>query len=116
MPQLITYGNELIRINPSNNRIEYSTNRGISWLSRYSGSSCGTFLDMIPYNGKILAVTDKGLYYSSNKGISWLSRCTSTQAKTFVQLQDCGRELLAHTNDGHLYYSTNEGISWLRRH
>ena len=43
MPQLITYGNELIRINPANNRIEYSTNRGISWISRYSGSSCGTF-------------------------------------------------------------------------
>lgn len=48
MPQLITYGNELIRINPANNRIEYSSNRGISWMSRYSGSSCGTFRDLIP--------------------------------------------------------------------
>ena len=34
MPQLITYGNELIRINPANNRIEYSTNEGISWMRR----------------------------------------------------------------------------------
>jgi hypothetical protein len=115
MPQLITYGNELIRINPANNIIEYSTNRGISWMSRYSVSSCGTFRDLLPYNGKIVAITDKGVYYSSNKGISWMSRNTSSQAKTFIAIQDDGRELLAQTNDGHLYYSTNEGISWMRR-
>ena len=115
MPQLITYGNELIRINPANNRIEYSTNSGISWISRYSGSSCGTFRDLVPYNGKIIAITDKGVYYSSNKGISWISRNSSSQAKTFIAIQDAGRELLAQTSDGHLYYSTNEGISWMRR-
>ena len=74
MPQLITYGNELIRINPANNRIEYSTNRGISWMSRYSGSSCGTFRALLPYNGKIIAITDKGVYYSTNEGISWMRR------------------------------------------
>ena len=74
MPQLITYGNELIRINPANNRIEYSTNRGISWMGRFSGSSCGTFRDLLPYNGKIIAITDKGVYYSTNEGISWMRR------------------------------------------
>ena len=74
MPQLRTYNNELIRINPVNNRIEYSTNRGISWMSRYSGSSCGTFRDLVPYNGKIIAITDKGVYYSFNKGIAWMRR------------------------------------------
>jgi len=68
MPQLITYGNELIRINPANNRIEYSINRGISWISRYSGSNCGTFRDLVPYNGKIIAITDKGVYYSPGLG------------------------------------------------
>ncbi|MBR0299831.1 MAG: hypothetical protein IJQ93_05900 [Bacteroidales bacterium] len=56
MPQLITYGDELIRINPANNRIEYSTNRGISWITRYSGSSWVTFRDLVPYNGKMLAM------------------------------------------------------------
>lgn len=115
MPQLITNGNELIRINPANNHIEYSTNRGITWMSRYSGSTCGVFRDLLPYNGKMIALTDKGVYYSSNKGISWMSRYTGSAAKTFVALQDAGRELLAQTHDGHLYYSTNEGISWMRR-
>ena len=81
MPQLITNGNELIRINPANNHIEYSTNRGITWMSRYSGSTCGVFRDLLPYNGKMIALTDMGVYYSSNKGIistnegiSWMRR------------------------------------------
>ena len=91
MPQLITYGNELIRINPSNNRIEYSTNRGLSWMSRYSGSNCGRFRDLCPYNGKIVAITDKGVYYSTNKGLSWMSKCTSSSARTFIAIQDAGR-------------------------
>ena len=115
MPQLITVNNELIRVNPANHHLEYSTNRGVSWISRYSGSSCGTFRDLAPYNGKIFAVTDKGVYYSSNKGVSWISKCTGSAAKTFVAIQDAGRELLAQTSDGHLYYSTNEGVSWIRR-
>ena len=115
MPQLINYGNEFIRINVSNNKIEYSTNRGLSWMTRYNGSSCGTFRDLIPYNGKIIACTDKGVYYSSNRGISWMGRNLSSQARTFVAIQDAGRELIAQTYDGHIYYSTNEGISWMRR-
>ena len=115
MPQLITYGNELIRINPVNNRIEYSTSRGISWVARYSGSSCGTFRDMVVHNGKIVAITDKGVYYSTSKGLSWVSKNSSSAAKTFVAIQDAGRELLAQTSDCHLYYSTSEGLSWVRR-
>jgi photosystem II stability/assembly factor-like uncharacterized protein len=115
MSQLITYGNELIRINPANNRIEYSTNRGVSWVSRYSGNSYGTFRDLVLHNGKIVAITDKGVYYSPNKGVSWVSKNSSPAAKTFVALQDAGRELLAQTADGHLHYSTNEGASWIRR-
>ena len=98
MPLLVPYGNELIRINTANNRIEYST-----------------FRDPIPYGGKLLALTDKGVYYSTNKGASWIAKYTGQYAKTFAALQDSGRELLATTTDGHLYYSTNEGASWIRR-
>ncbi|MCR4565360.1 MAG: hypothetical protein K5651_04625 [Bacteroidales bacterium] len=115
MPQLIPYGSEMIRINTANNKIEYSTNRGASWSTRYSGSSCGTFRDMIEYGGKLIALTDRGIYYSTNKGASWSSRYTGSAAQTFVSLMDSGREILASTSDGHLYYSTNEGASWSRR-
>lgn len=115
MPQLINWGNELIRINPSNNRIEYSTNRGLSWIGRYSGSNCGVFRDLLPYGSKIIAITDKGVYYSTNKGLSWISKNTSPSVRNFVAIQDAGREILAQTSDGHLYYSTNEGLSWIRR-
>ena len=116
MPQLITYGNELIRINPAKNSIEYSTNRGASWMTRYSGSSCGTFRDLLPYDGIILACTDKGIYYTTNKGASWMCRNSGSSTREFVVLQDAGRELLAQSSDGHLYYSTNAGASWMRRH
>ena len=115
MPQLIPYGSEMIRINTANNKIEYSTNRGASWNTRYFGSSCGNFRDMIDYGGKLIALTDKGIYYSTNKGASWNCRYSGSSAKSFVSLMDAGREILANTNDGHLYYSTNEGASWNRR-
>ena len=55
MPQIITYGAELIRINTSKNKIEYSTNKGATWNSRYSGSSVGTFIDLIEYGNEIIA-------------------------------------------------------------
>lgn len=115
MPSLINYGTELIRINFSNNRIEYSTNRGASWISRYSGSSSGQFYDLLQYGNEILACTDKGLYYSTNKGASWSCRCSGSIAKTLVSIQDGGRELLGSSDDGHIYYSTNKGASWIRR-
>ena len=113
MPQLITFGNELIRINPARNSIEFSTSRGLSWITRHYGGSCGTFRDLLPYNGKLFAATDKGVYYSTTKGLSWI--CKNTTMKNFVAIQDAGRELLAQTADGHLYYSTTEGLSWIRR-
>ena len=115
MPQMITYGNELIRINLSNNKIEYSTNRGSSWITRYSGSNCGQFRDLLDYGNEIIACTDKGLYYSTNTGSSWICRSSGSIAKTLVAIQDGGRELLGSSNDGHLYYSTNKGSSWIRR-
>ena len=32
---MISFGGELIRINPSNNSIEFSHNRGVSWIRRH---------------------------------------------------------------------------------
>lgn len=75
MSQMINRGNELIRICPNNeNKVEYSTNGGRSWISRYSGSSCGEFEDLTDNGNEILATTSKGLYYSTNEGRSWIKR------------------------------------------
>lgn len=114
MPQLISFGSEMIRINPANNRIEYSTNRGFSWCTRYSGISVGTFVDLLPYGNEIIAATSKGIYYSTNKGSSWCGRYLGNSSGSFLSLMDGGREILAQTSKG-LYYSTNKGSSWCRR-
>jgi len=75
MSQMIIKGKELIRINPSKtNIVEYSTNSGRSWHSRYSGTSCGNFNDLTDNGKEMLATTTKGLYYSTNDGRSWHKR------------------------------------------
>lgn len=112
MPQLINYGKEMLKISPKG--IEYSTNSGRSWITRYTGSSCGTFIDLLPYGSELLAITSKGIYYSTNEGRSWISRYTGSSCGVFQNLADGGKELLANTNKG-LYYSTNSGRSWIKR-
>jgi hypothetical protein len=68
---MLNLGNELLRICPSNaEKLEYSTNGGSSWYSRYS-SGVGKFSDLTESGSEILGTTDKGLYYSTNKGNSW---------------------------------------------
>lgn len=115
MPKMIQYGSELIRINPANNHIEYSTSQGRMWSSRYTGSSCGTFIDLLPYGNELLAATSKGVYYSTSEGRMWSSRYTGSSCGTFQALQDGGNELLAMTDKG-LYYSTSQGRMWSLRH
>lgn len=114
MPTMITNGNELIRINPAKNTIEYSTSGGRSWITRYSSSSYGIFKDLLMYGNELLVVTSKGLYYSTSQGRSWVSRYTGSSCGEFISLMDGGRELLAQTTKG-LYYSTSQGRSWIRR-
>ena len=88
---------------------------GRSWLVRYTGSGCGRFIDLLPFAGKLLALTDKDVYCSTTGGRSWLIRSSSSIAQSLVSLQDGGRELIGMTADGHIYTSTTEGASWLRR-
>lgn len=114
MPQMINLGNELIRINLSNNRIEYSTDKGRNWNNRCSSSYAGTFIDLLEYENEILACTSKGIYYSTDKGRNWNSRCSSSYAGTFNSLQNNGNELLAITSKG-LYYSKDKGRNWNKR-
>ena len=115
MPQIITVGRELLRINSARNIIEFSINGGRSWAPRCSSSSYGTFVDLLQFGREILACTTKGLYFSQNECRSFAPRCTNTSTYgEFLSLQSNGSELLANTSKG-LYYSRNEGRSWVNR-
>ena len=110
---MVTFGNELVRFNPSNKRIEYSTNRGLTWNTRNSSPSIGNVKSIIVYGNELILCSDKGVMYSNNKGVSWFTRNSSK--KDFIDLLDTGREILATKEDGSIYYSTDKGISWYRR-
>ncbi len=113
--RMVQTSNEIVRINPQKaNQIDYSTNGGRTWITRYSGTSSGEFIDMVIYNGELIAITSKGVYYSTNSGRTWMSRYTGTSCGKFLSLMDNGKELLAQTEKG-LYYSTNSGRTWMRR-
>ena len=75
MSQMILKGKEMIRINPTTKtKIEFSTNQGRSWISRYNSNSYGDFLDLTDNGKEILGMTTKGLYFSNNDGRSWIKR------------------------------------------
>ena len=73
MPTMISLGSEMLRSNPKDSKkLEYSTNKGLSWHPRFSGSSSvGTFSDLMDGGKEILGTTNIGLFYSTNKGLSW---------------------------------------------
>ena len=113
--RMVQTSNEIVRINPQKaNQINYSTNGGRTWISRYTGTSCGDFIDMVIYNDELIAITSKGVYYSTSSGRTWISRYSGTSCGKFLSLMDNGKELLAQTEKG-LYYSTNSGRTWMRR-
>lgn len=76
MSQIITRGKELIRISPKDNKkLEKSTNGGVSWTSKFGGSSAvGEFQDLTDIGKEILGTTSKGLFKSTNDGISWTKK------------------------------------------
>lgn len=75
MSQMIIYNGEMIRICPNNsNKLEYSKNDGRTWSTRFSGSSYGTFMELIDNGKELLANTSKGLFYSKNEGRTWSKR------------------------------------------
>ena len=86
MPQMVNLGRELVRINMQKNCVEYSQNRGRSWVVRCSSSSYGEFRDLLEYGSELLACTSKGLYVSTNEGRSFAPRCTNSSYGDFLNL------------------------------
>ena len=113
--RMVQTSNEIVRINPQKaNQIDYSTNGGRTWITRYSGTSSGEFIDMVIYNDELIAITSKGVYYSTRSGRTWINRYSGTSCGKFLSLMNNDKELLAQTDKG-LYYSTNSGRTWMRR-
>ena len=82
-------------------------------MMRYSGN-VGEFIDLLPYQNELIAITTKGVYYSTNGGRTWMVRYSGTSCGQFLSLMNNGKELLAQTDKG-LYYSTNSGRTWMKR-
>ncbi len=114
MPQIISVGGELVRINAAKNSIERSINSGVSWIPRYTGTAAGTFCDLFVFGNELLACTSKGIYCSTNGGMSWIPRCITASAGDFISLASDGTKLLATTSKG-LYISRNGGRGWIKR-
>lgn len=55
--------------------VYYSSNKGISWISRNTTSAAKTFIAIQDSGRELLAQTSDGhIYYSTNEGISWIRR------------------------------------------
>ena len=113
MPQLITVGNTMYRINIRENRLEFSKTNGILWVKLTSmGPRYGRLKDLLWFHSKLFALTDTGLWYSMNGGADW-GRCGSGKVvESLVALQDGGKYLYGMSADGHFWFSINEGACW----
>ncbi len=113
MAQMIQYGREMLRINPSNNTIEY-TRDGRNWTRRYSSQYYGTFFDLCLVGSDIYAATQKGVIYSHDGGTNWTTKCTSSAYGTFQSLMLRGTEIWATTTKG-TFASKDGGRNWTRK-
>lgn len=76
MPKMIIVKNELLRICPKDaHKLEFSINKGQTWLPRYvSASNIGEFKDLVDTGKELIATTSVGLCFSVNGGRTWLRR------------------------------------------
>lgn len=76
MPVMIIVKNELLRISPKDaHKLEFSTNKGQTWLPRFvAGSNIGEFKDLVDTGKELIATTSVGLCFSVNGGRTWLRR------------------------------------------
>lgn len=113
MPQLIQFGREMLRINPSNNVIELSRD-GRNWTRKCSSQSYGTFYDLCDVGADIYAATSKGVFISRDGGTNWTCKCNSSAYGTFQSLMLRGTELWATTTKG-TYASKDGGRNWVKK-
>jgi len=115
MPQLVSDGPRLYKVNMAKNCIDVSYTKGVLWVSRSRmGSKFGRLKDLLWFHNHLFALTDTGIWFSNNQGSDWGCRGSSKTARSMVALQDGGKNLQGLHQDGHLYESYNEGADWRR--
>ena len=114
MPQIITIGSTLMRVNAQKNMLEVSVTGGRTWNPRFRSTSHGTLRDLLYYKGSVYMCCDRGVFVSSTEGKTFNPRYTGSGCGQFLNLQDNGREIIATTSNG-FYRSENEGKTWLKR-
>lgn len=116
MPQLISVGNKLFRINPVSNKLEISSSDGILWITRGSiNGRYGKLKDILWFHNQLFALTEKNLLRSRNEGCDWGSCGSGKTIEGLIAIQDGGRYLYALSSDGHFLQSYNEGADWMRK-
>ena len=113
MTQLLQCGAEMLRINPSNNAVEYSRD-GRNWTRRYSSRYYGTFYDLCLVGSDVYAATQKGVIFSRDGGRNWTGKYTGSSCGTFQTLMLRGIEIWAQTTKG-TYVSKDGGRNWMKR-
>lgn len=113
MPQLVSDGTMLYRINLAKNRIELARSGGTQWVYRSTFGRKGNLRDLLWFHNRLFALTDTGIWSSSNQGADWGKYGSSGTARKLVALQDGGRYMLGLHEDGRLYRSSNEGVDWV---
>ncbi|MDR3048341.1 MAG: hypothetical protein LBV16_00625 [Elusimicrobiota bacterium] len=107
---MVKFGKELLRIDPTNKQnLQYSTDDGKSWNTRFYSSSYGNFRALLSYKYYVFLVAGGGVYRSSDHGISW-DEC---EVVSKVEFREWLR--IDPTNEQNLQYSTNDGESWETR-
>lgn len=116
MPQLISTGKIMYRINPVENRLEMSSTNGILWVSRSGpGKRYGRLKDLLWFHDQLFLLTETHILRSRNQGADWGPCGSGKIVENLVAIQDGGRYLYGLSADGHLWYSYNEGADWGRR-
>lgn len=116
MPQLISVGNKMYRINPIKNCLEMSTTNGILWVSRGGpGKQYGRLKDLLWFHDQLFLLTENRIMRSRNDGADWGYCGSGKIIENLVAIQDGGQYLFGLSADCHLWYSYNEGAYWARR-
>ncbi len=108
-------GSKLVAV-VGDGQIYTSTDSGVSWTARESGSRNWNVVASSADGSKLVAAVSFGrIYTSTDSGVSWTAR-ESIRNWYALASSDDGSKLVAVVRGGYIYTSTDGGASWTERH